>query len=233
MSRPPPLPPGAPRSSLRSSTRDSTRSSPRSSPRSGPSDRAELGRQGEAVAAEFLEGRGYRIVGRNVRADRVEIDLIARRGVLLVFVEVKTRRSLKMGSPAEAVDARKQRRLRRGASAWLSSRPASARGVRRLRFDVVTCLHEGLAGPADEPSFSPSFGADAMEDPEAQPDARPDPPRGGASGLQHHVNAGAGPSRSEPMGRGRVGPACVRFRQMRASGEAVSWQIEHWEDAFS
>lgn len=112
---------------------------PRAGPPIGPT-RAELGRAGEAEAARFLEDRGYRIVARNVRADRVEIDLIARRGVLLVFVEVKSRRSLRMGTAAESVDRRKQERLRRGASAWLASRPAAARGVRRLRFDVVTCL---------------------------------------------------------------------------------------------
>lgn len=116
---------------------------PSSALRAGPPvgrARAELGRAGETEAARFLESRGYRIVARNVRADRVEIDLIARRGTLLVFVEVKSRRSLRMGSAAESVDRRKQERLRRGASAWLSSRPAAARGVRRLRFDVVTCL---------------------------------------------------------------------------------------------
>ena len=53
-------------------------------------DRRWLGREGETRAARFLESRGYRIVARNVRADRVEIDLVARRGTLLAFVEVKS-----------------------------------------------------------------------------------------------------------------------------------------------
>ena len=99
-----------------------------------------LGREGESRAARFLETRGYRIVARNVRADRVEIDLIATRGRLLVFVEVKSRCVGKHGYAAEAVDERKQRRLRRGAHAWLAANPIEARRTRNRRFDVVTCL---------------------------------------------------------------------------------------------
>lgn len=99
-----------------------------------------LGRRGEELAAAFFAARGYQIVARNVRADRVELDLIVRRGDLLAFVEVKTRRGARHGEAAEAVDPRKQRRLRRGARAWLASRPREAQGVRRHRFDVVTCV---------------------------------------------------------------------------------------------
>lgn len=134
----------------------------------GPT-RAELGRAGETEAAHFLEARGYRIVARNVRADRVEIDLIARRGVLLVFVEVKSRRSLRMGAAAESVDRRKQERLRRGASAWLASRPAAARGVRRLRFDVVTCLQ---IRAERRPGGHPTASSDAPNDATAPDEAR-------------------------------------------------------------
>jgi putative endonuclease len=99
-----------------------------------------LGREGEKRAAQFLEARGYRIVERNVRADRVELDLIVRRGGLLVFAEVKSRRGTVHGDAAEAVDERKQRRLRRGAHAWLAAHPAEARRTWRRRFDVVTCV---------------------------------------------------------------------------------------------
>ena len=137
-------------------------------PTVGPT-RAELGRAGENEAAHFLEHRGYRIVGRNVRADRVEIDLIARRGGLLVFVEVKSRRSLRMGGAAESVDRRKQQRLRRGASAWLASRPAAARGVHRLRFDVVTCLRTRADGL---PVGTPATPSDAPKDTTAPDGAR-------------------------------------------------------------
>lgn len=97
-------------------------------------ERRALGREGEARAAEHLEREGYRIVARNVRADGVEIDLVARRGRLVVFVEVKTRRSRRMGPPEEAVDRRKQARLVRGGRAWLAAH--GPRGA-RARFDVI------------------------------------------------------------------------------------------------
>jgi len=95
-----------------------------------------LGAEGETRAALHLRRRGYRIVARNVRAGGVEIDLIARRGSLIVFVEVKTRRSRSLGPPEQAVDARKRARLVRGAAAWLRDHPGAAR---RARFDVIVC----------------------------------------------------------------------------------------------
>ncbi len=108
-------------------------------------------------AARFLEARGYRIVARNVRAARVEIDLIARRGPTLVFVEVKSRRATGPdglgghGRAAEAVDDRKQARLRRGALAWMGEHASIRRRSRRVRFDVVTCLlDESPRGDARE-----------------------------------------------------------------------------------
>ncbi len=96
----------------------------------------ELGAAGETRAAEHLSRRGYRIVARNVRAGGVELDLIARRGSLLVFVEVKTRHTGGVGRGEDAVDARKRARLIRGASAWLHT---NGRGIRRARFDVIVC----------------------------------------------------------------------------------------------
>lgn len=102
-----------------------------------------LGAAGEARAAEHLERRGYRILDRNVRAGGVEIDLVAECAGLVVFVEVKTRRSRALGAPETAVDARKQARLARGASAWLRG---ARRRYRRVRFDVIACE---LRGPRD------------------------------------------------------------------------------------
>ena len=98
--------------------------------------RNELGAEGERRAADHLAARGYRIVGRNVRAGGVEMDLIVRRGRLVVFVEVKTRRAGGPGSGEEAVDARKQLRLVRGAAAWMHEQP---RPIHRARFDVIVC----------------------------------------------------------------------------------------------
>lgn len=98
--------------------------------------RRALGAEGEARAAAHLAGRGYRILGRNVRADGVEIDVVAERAGLVVFVEVKARRSRAHGPPEAAVDARKQARIARGAAAWLR---AATRRYRRARFDVISC----------------------------------------------------------------------------------------------
>jgi len=95
-----------------------------------------LGAEGEARAARWLEAQGYALLARNVRAGGVEIDLIARRGDTIAFVEVKARRGRAHGAPEEAVDARKRRRLARGAAAWLH---ASGLRARRVRFDVVVC----------------------------------------------------------------------------------------------
>jgi putative endonuclease len=101
--------------------------------------RRALGNEGEARAAAHLERCGFRILERNARAGGVEIDVIAERAGLLVFVEVKTRRSRTHGPPEAAVDRRKQARLARGAAAWLRDAP---RRYRRVRFDVICCEPE-------------------------------------------------------------------------------------------
>ena len=126
--------------------------------------RQALGREGEQLAARYLEAQGYRIVARNVRAARVEIDLIVRRGQDLIIVEVKSRRETGAngfghhGAAAEAVDRRKQARLRNGTRAWLIENPQERRRTRRIRFDVVTCLLRDSRDPRDprDPDFLPS-----------------------------------------------------------------------------
>jgi len=105
-----------------------------------PSRTRSLGTDGEARAARLLETAGYTILDRNARVDGVEIDLVARRGDTLAFVEVKTRRGRAHGAPEEAVDARKRRRLVRGAAAWLRAHGPTAR---RVRFDVIVCERGG------------------------------------------------------------------------------------------
>ena len=98
----------------------------------------ELGRRGEAMAAAVYEGRGYRVLARNWRDGRAgELDLVVTRARLLVVCEVKTRSSVAFGHPAEAVDWRKQARLRRLAAAFLAQnevRPAE------VRFDVASVI---------------------------------------------------------------------------------------------
>jgi len=99
--------------------------------------RRALGIEGERRAADYLARRGYRIIERNVRCGGVEVDLVVGRGSLVVFVEVKARRSQRFGPPYGAVDGAKQARLMRAAAAWLGAHPGRAR---RVRFDVVSCL---------------------------------------------------------------------------------------------
>jgi putative endonuclease len=93
-----------------------------------------LGRRGERAAEKHLRRNGYRIVARNFRAVGAEIDLVAMDGETLVFVEVKTRRSLAAGAPEEAVDERKQQRLRRAAEVFATRYRAEDT---EMRFDVV------------------------------------------------------------------------------------------------
>lgn len=94
----------------------------------------QVGREGEQAAAAYLESLGYRILARNVRYRAGEIDLVATENGFLVFVEVKTRRGSRFGSPAEAVTAEKQRRLVRLAGIYLAHRGGNPPPC---RFDVV------------------------------------------------------------------------------------------------
>lgn len=93
-----------------------------------------IGRLGEALATEFLTGQRYAIVEKNYRKSYGEVDIIARDGDTLVFVEVKTRQSTAFGTPFEAVDGRKQRQLSRVAQEYLQSQGLSDAPA---RFDVV------------------------------------------------------------------------------------------------
>ncbi|MFB9183858.1 YraN family protein [Dactylosporangium sucinum] len=92
---------------------------------------------GERLAGRYLVSQGLVILDRNWLTPRGELDLIARDGPDVVFVEVKTRRSVRYGGPAEAVVPSKARRVRRLALQWLASNDASYRNV---RFDVVSIL---------------------------------------------------------------------------------------------
>ena len=102
--------------------------------------RQALALEGERAAEAVLRRAGLAVLERRFRVRLGEIDLIARHGDLLVFVEVKTRRSTTYGSPAEAVSPLKQRRIARVAELYLQR---TRRGSSRCRFDVV----EVYAGP--------------------------------------------------------------------------------------
>lgn len=96
--------------------------------------KSQTGALGEELAARKLEECGYAIVERNWRCRRGEIDIIARDGETLVFVEVKARRKQTLGAPQEAVDGRKQERLRELALCYIYEK---GRGAAAYRFDVV------------------------------------------------------------------------------------------------
>ena len=92
------------------------------------------GRWGEDVAAAWYVRHGYAVLARNWRCPSGEIDLVARRGRLVVVVEVKARRTDAYGPAASAVGTLKQQRLRRLAAEWLAT--TGVGGV-DVRFDVV------------------------------------------------------------------------------------------------
>lgn len=97
-----------------------------------------LGAVGEELAVRFLQAQGYQLLVRNYTCGLGEIDLVARDGGYLVFVEVKTRRSDLKGLPAEAVTPRKRRQVIKTAKAYLQARVAV--GEADCRFDVVSVL---------------------------------------------------------------------------------------------
>jgi uncharacterized protein (TIGR00252 family) len=117
----------------------------RGGPMCPPSDpRRQLGDHGEDLAAAALRQQGYKILERNYVTAMGEIDLIARQGKVLVVVEVKTRKSIRFGSPQEAVSVTKQARLRRLADYYLKAKGLTGSPV---RFDVVAVT---LAGDAPQ-----------------------------------------------------------------------------------
>ena len=92
------------------------------------------GRWGENRAALEYRRAGFEVIDRNWSCRRGEIDLILRRGDLLVFCEVKARRSAQFGGAAAAVTAAKQQQIRRLADSWLRAAGSPAVDV---RFDVI------------------------------------------------------------------------------------------------
>jgi putative endonuclease len=96
-----------------------------------------LGRAGEKLAAAWYAAEGYQVIERNWRSRSGEIDLICAQGDLMVFCEVKTRHTDRLGSPVEAVTRAKQIRLRRLAAEYLFLHTC---GCHDVRFDVAAVL---------------------------------------------------------------------------------------------
>ena len=102
--------------------------------------RISLGRSGEDLACRALERLGYAIVARRFRVRGGELDIVARDGPVLVFVEVKTRAGRSFGDAAEAVTPVKQRRMTRLAGEYLTRHEVSGCPC---RFDVVSIHFDG------------------------------------------------------------------------------------------
>jgi len=100
-------------------------------------ERITLGKKGEDLAVSHLKKQGIKVILRNYRQKSGEIDIIARDGDFLVFVEVKTRRSLAFGSPFEAVTHKKQAQITRVAMEYISRNNIS---LQACRFDVVSIV---------------------------------------------------------------------------------------------
>lgn len=106
-----------------------------------------LGDRGEAAAAKFIKAEGFRIIEKNFRCKSGEIDIIARDGDTVVFVEVKTRSSDGYGSPVEAVGPVKIRRIIRASETYLATHSQGRRShqpypaphpPKAVRYDVVS-----------------------------------------------------------------------------------------------
>lgn len=110
-------------------------------------DTQTLGRLGEDTAARYLESHGFRVIERNLHIGHAEIDLVAENDVYLVFAEVKTRRQFPdraapFGTPAEAVDAKKQSMLVRAAETYLAEHACE----KFFRIDVIEVYADPMSG---------------------------------------------------------------------------------------
>lgn len=103
-----------------------------------------LGQEGERLAEQYLKRKGYKLVERNYRCVAGEVDLIALDRRVIVFVEVKTRTDHQFGTPLEAVESRKQRKMIQAAQFFLTEKRLHDR---EARFDVI-----GISWPGGKPA---------------------------------------------------------------------------------
>lgn len=110
-------------------------------------ERIFLGKRGEETAARFLKRQGLKVIKQNYRCRLGEIDIIAKDGNELVFIEVKTRSSVTFGSPAHAVDRRKQGQIIKAAQTYLMETRLHNSPA---RFDVVAIQFQNDMNPRIE-----------------------------------------------------------------------------------
>ncbi len=119
-------------------------------------ERSATGNGSEFLAGQYFSDHGYRIVERNYRARRGEIDLVVEKDNELAFVEVRYRKTEKFGAPEETVTTAKRRKLSLAALEFITSRDAAEKS---LRFDVLAMVRKGasIALTHFENAFEPEF----------------------------------------------------------------------------
>lgn len=105
-----------------------------------------IGQQGENLALNYLENKGYKIIERNYRYGRGEIDIIAEKDQMLIFIEVKTKKFGDFGDPIYWITRKKQRQIGTVAKGYLFERNITDRDC---RFDVITLTWEEGAWKID------------------------------------------------------------------------------------
>ena len=96
----------------------------------------ELGKWGEDLAADYLQRKGYTIIERDWKSGRRDLDIVAKNGDVIVFVEVKTRCNSLYGQPEEAVDYRKLQSLQQAINHYIKFRHIS----QEVRFDIISIV---------------------------------------------------------------------------------------------
>ena len=96
----------------------------------------ELGKWGEDLAADYLQRKGYTIIERDWKSSRRDLDIVAKNGDVIVFVEVKTRRNSLYGQPEEAVDYRKLQSLQQAINHYIKFRHIR----QEVRFDIISIV---------------------------------------------------------------------------------------------
>ena len=102
-----------------------------------------MGRAAETLVCEHLQQQGYEVLGRNVRVGRLELDIIARRGDLIAFCEVRAKRSAAVMLPTQSIGRDKVMRVRRAGATWVRQ---SGLGTMRTRFDAASVLFDTPGG---------------------------------------------------------------------------------------
>ena len=123
-----------------------------------PREKQETGRTGEQLAAGFLESKGYEILGMNRKFGRAEIDIIARIGDEIVFVEVKARKTEYFGFPEESIGEKKLEMMRLAAEMYQQETGVWG----EIRFDLVAVILEDDVPQIThvEDAFFPGYGQD-------------------------------------------------------------------------